>query len=56
MRKLKNIAVIAFIIYAMTTFINQETIQNTIPKNNEENKQEIYATEKIPTKIRNISL
>lgn len=26
MRKLKNIAVIAFIIYAMTTFINQEKV------------------------------
>lgn len=26
MRKLKNIAVIAFIIYAMTTFMNQEKV------------------------------
>jgi len=32
MRKLKNIAVIAFIIYAMTTFINQEKVLSSYKK------------------------
>ena len=32
MRKLKNIAVIAFIIYAMTTFMNQEKVLSSYKK------------------------
>ena len=32
MRKLKNIAVIAFIIYAMMTFINQEKVLSSYKK------------------------
>lgn len=36
MRKLKNIAVIAFIIYAMTTFINQEKVLSSYREQEEE--------------------
>lgn len=32
MRKIKNITVIAFIIYAMTTFINQEKVLSSYKK------------------------
>ena len=35
MRKLKNIAVIAFIIYAMTTFINQEKVLSSYKEQEE---------------------